>query len=94
MKTLKAKYESTCAGCGGTIHKGQTITGSGGDWYHGPGGGSGCAPSGNPGADAAYLQGAREANQYLEYLEDRRFYGEEIADALELDRELNDPEGW
>jgi len=91
MKTIKAKYDSTCAGCGSTIHKGDTITGTRGDWFHGSGAGQGCAPSGNARADAAYLQGAREANRYLE---DKRMFGEELAEQWELERELADPDGW
>ena len=91
MKTIKARYESSCAGCGGTMRKGDTITGTSGDWYHGSGAGQGCAPSGNARADAVYMQGAREANRYLD---DRKMFGEELADQWELERDLADPEGW
>ena len=90
MKTLKARHTSTCAGCGGPISTGDPITSSGDDWYHWYHGfsGAGCAPSGNPRADAEYLEGARAANRYVE---DCRMFGEEYVDALEMDR---DPEGW
>jgi len=91
MKTLQARHTSTCAGCGGGIRMGDTITGSGDDWYHGSGGGSGCAPSGDPRADAEYLAEARGANRYVE---DCRMFGQDYVDELEMDRELQDPEGW
>ena len=91
MRTITARHRGVCAGCGGDIRPGQTITGQDGDWYHGPGGGQGCAPSGNPGGDAEYLSGAREAN---EYMANRALYGDEAADAIDIEAMLRDPEGW
>lgn len=92
MKTIKANYESFCAGCGGSIAKGSTITGSrGGDWYHGSGGGSGCAPSGDTRADAEYLRGARDVENWRE---NRALFGEEEAERMEIERELRDGDGW
>ncbi len=91
VKTITAKYDSTCAGCAGDIKKGSTITGIRGDWYHGTGNGQGCAPSGNPRADAEYLKGAREANRYSE---NASLLGEDYAAAEELAWSLKDPDGW
>ena len=92
MRTIKARFASTCAGCGGPIGKGDTITGSRGTWYHGSGAGSGCAPRGSTTrADHEYQAGAAEAERWMA---DRRMFGEEFADAIDMDAELRDPEGW
>ncbi len=91
MKTIKARYDSTCFGCRGFIAAGSTITGHSGEWYHGSGGGQGCTPSGNPRADAEYQRGAREANRYRD---NASLMGEDYAAAEELAWELKDGDGW
>ncbi|MGH7165486.1 MAG: hypothetical protein ACREIS_08195 [Nitrospiraceae bacterium] len=89
MKTIAAKYATTCIGCGTTIKPGQTITGSRGGWYHGSGGGQGCAPSADRVADREYHQGIQDVENWRE---NRRLFGDEAAEAMEIEREMR--EDW
>lgn len=89
MRTITARYESTCAGCGTAIRPDQTITGSKRQWYHGAGGGQGCAPSGRQDLDREYIQGIRDVENWRE---NRRVFGDEAAEAMEIEREMR--EGW
>ena len=47
-------------------------------------------PSGDARADAEYLAGARDANRYLD---DKRMFGDEHAEQMEIERDLKDPDG-
>ena len=85
-RSFPAKYASNCAGCGGKITKGSPIRMNDGDAFH-----DGCAPTGNPRADAEYLKGAREANRYME---DRALFGEDYAAREEYNHMMRDPDGW
>lgn len=85
FKMMEAKYAGACEGCGGQINPGDQIAWSRNDGtYH-----AGCKPSGNPAADREYWQGAAEANLWMT---ERRIYGDELADAWEMERELR--EDW
>lgn len=87
--TITAKYDGTCRGCGGPIRKGEKI-----EWtkkegaFH-----QGCKPSGPGGRvsreDREYYAGRADAQRYLD---DRRIYGEELAEQWEIERELR--EDW
>ena len=85
MRKLTARRNDQCRGCGTAIRRGQTIawsreTGA----YH-----ENCAPSGDRQADSQYYQGIQDAERWRE---NRRLFGDQMADAMELERELR--EGW
>lgn len=85
-RPFPAKYTSTCA-CGGTITKGTRVRMAAGRAWH-----DGCAPTGvDPAADREYLRGAQEATRYME---DRRMFGEALADQWDMEREMRDGDGW
>lgn len=85
MKKMRARFEGTCQGCNGPIQKGQWI-----QWERGKGAfHDGCAPTGHPRQDAEYMQGVQDARNWQE---NRRMFGDEVADRMEIERELR--EGW
>jgi hypothetical protein len=80
MRMMTAKYAGTCAGCGQPIKKGTTIAYAGrGEVYH-----SNCKPSGDTQADQDYYAGLNDGRMYSE---DRKMFGDELAEQFEMDRE-------
>jgi hypothetical protein len=82
---MKARYPGSCSGCHGAISVGAAIDyGGRGRMYH-----AGCAPSQDPAGDREYWQGRRDVDTYHE---NRALFGEETAEAMEIERDLR--EGW
>lgn len=85
MKTMYAKYPGRCSGCGTEIKKGTKIAwGRKEGAYH-----YNCKPSHNTRADAEYYAGIRDVERYRE---NKRWFGDEMAEAMEIEREMR--EGW
>jgi hypothetical protein len=84
MKILRAKYPGRCKGCGGEIKVGDRIAWAPGTAYH-----INCKPSSDRKADQEYWRGRQEG---AEYSMNRRLYGDELAEAWEIEREMK--EGW
>lgn len=79
-RTITARHHGTCSGCGCDIRPGTRISGSQGAWYH-----LGCVPSHSPRLDAEYYAGIRDAENFRE---NRMLFGEEVAEAMEIENEL------
>lgn len=88
-RPFTARYPGACAGCGGKIKVGDTIVGALRKYYHGTGDGQGCAPSRDPQGDSEYWKGRQDVDRWRE---NKAIFGEEAAEAMELERELR--EGW
>ena len=84
--TIRAKYDGHCRYCNGVIRKG-TLVGweplarrGKGVWHQG------CAPSGDPKADAEYMAGIADGNRYLN---DKKIYGAALAEKWAAEEEFN-----
>ncbi len=87
MPRITAKYNGKCNACGDPIRKGTPIDYRGaGQVYH-----ADCAPTDDPHADRERLQGMQDAKNWQE---NRRLFGDEEAERMEIEADLRRPEGW
>lgn len=89
MKRFPAKYAGQCSACGREIEKGTMIKWSRSEGaFH-----ENCAPTGPNGtmtrADTEYHQGMADVDNWHENIS---MFGQEAADAMEIEREMR--EGW